>query len=310
MKPKKLYHLCFTSENEVFCRSVEDYKIMISRIAQSAVTNECNVWVYAVMSNHVHIIAQCSSPGAFIKTIRSSYTQSFNNKYKRDGKLGDPNFFRCELNGLQHKIDAITYVLQNPWHHRVVANPYAYPFSSIGFYYKQNEGTLSPSVPNLTLPKTRRFINRNLHLPNYIAFDDAGMVMPTCFLEVSLVENLFGTYAAYNYLIQRKNYIEWKNKQLEESSDEPIVDLYTMEPIMGKEEIRKIESTDNRWMKEHILSDIEICKMIDEYYVPKYKKTSYVELSFLERDQISSDLLKKYPYRVSKSQIIRCVSNY
>ncbi len=305
---KKLYHLCFTSKSEVCCRDAEDYKTMISRIAQSAVINNANVWAYAVMSNHVHIIAQSDCPQKFIKTIRNSYNQSFNRKYQRRGSLGDRGFFKTVLQGVQHTIDALTYVMQNPWHHKIVANPYDYPFSSMGLYFKNVGRQLSPMCVPLKQPSRRhRLVSRYLTLLKELYFDTDGMVAPISFVETNLVENIFGSYNAFQYLTHRKNYREWMNAQLAESSDTPIVNLSSIEPLLEKEDVMKIENSGNKWMKERDLTDIEVCRMIDGYYLPRLRKQSYVQLNNSECERIMKDIMAKHPYKVTKSQVLRCL---
>ncbi len=305
---KKLYHLCFTSKNEVCCRDARDYKMMISRIGQSSVRNDAQVWAYAVMSNHVHIIAQCNSPQKFVKTIRSSYNQSFNRRYLRSGSLGDSGVFKTELHGVQHTIDALTYVMQNPWHHKIVANPFDYPFSSMGLYFKNIGCQLSPVEKPVKFPtRRRRLLSRWITAPKGLTFDASGMVEPLSFVETNLVENMFGSYNAFQYLTHRKNYAEWKNAQLSEAVEEPIVNLWTMEPLLDSEDIHRIENGGNKWMRERTFTDIEVCGFIDGYYVPRLKKQSYVEVTAAEREKITKHLLEKYPYKVSRSQIQRCL---
>ncbi len=308
---KRLYHVCFTSKNEVCCRSVEDYRTMISRIGQSAVVNDAHVWAYAVMSNHVHIVVQSNGSdnvGSFVKTIRSSYNQSFNRKYLRNGKLGEEGFFRTLLQGRQHIIDALTYVMQNPWHHRIVENPFDYPFSSMCLYFKNGGYGLSPNIKYDKEPlKCKRLVSKYISLPKSLTYDRSGMIEPISFVETSFVESMFGSYNAFQYLTHRKNYSEWKNEQILEASEEPIVNLLSIEPFLNREDIKMIESNGNKWMKERTLTDIEICKLVDNHYVPKFKKNSYVELGIKERDYIMKDLLVRYPYNVSESQVRRCI---
>ncbi len=307
---KYLYHLCFTSKGEVCCRDTEDYKTMISRIGQAAVTNDANVWAYAVMSNHVHIVVQSDCPQKFIKTLRSSYNQSFNRKYFRDGKLGEEGFFQTELYGTQHIVDALTYVMQNPWHHKIVANPFDYPFSSMGLYFKNRVNVFSPDAGEMLKepPKCKRFISRYFSLRSKLSYDASGMVRPMSFIESNMVENLFGSYNAFQYLTHRKNYAEWKNAQLSESADVPVVSLQSMEPLLESDDIHKIESGGNKWMKERDLTDIEVCGLVDKYYVPKLKKHSYVDLNLDERERILKDIMVKHPYRVSTTQVLRCIT--
>ena len=78
---RRLYHICFTSHNEVLCRSYKDYCMMFNCIAQAVFKTGSSLLAHAIMSTHVHMIAVCADPSNLGMRIRTSYTQMFNHRY-------------------------------------------------------------------------------------------------------------------------------------------------------------------------------------------------------------------------------------
>ncbi len=305
---KRLMHLCLTSKHEVLCRCPRDYKMMISRIAQSAVYNDTGILAYAVMSNHVHIIVETEKEAAFIRTLRSSYAQSFNHIYKRNGKLGDKGFYRLELEGIQHQQDAITYVLQNPWHHKVTDNPFDYPYSSMNFYYRRNH--LEQPLHSADRDKNKRLLNRNVNINAPVEYGPSGMIVPESFIQLRMVENIFGTYTSFHMLTHRKNYKEWKDRQQQESQSAPTVNLQSVEPLLARDHIRAIEENPYRWRKGKNFTDDDLCHIIDGEILSKYKCETYTQLHPRDKKSIIGALLAKYPYKVTEEQLIRCLGGH
>ncbi len=305
---KRLIHLCFTSKQEVLCRNDHDYKMMISRIAQSAIYNDTHILAYAVMSNHVHLIVQTDQESAFIKTLRSSYTQSFNHIHERKGSLGESGFYSLELDGIQHQQDALTYVLQNPWHHQVTDNPFDYPYSSMNLYFRRNSLELPPMLTDIN--NNKRLLNRNVILKAPVKYSPSGMIIPDSFVQVRMVENIFGTYTAFHMLTHRKNYKEWKERQQQESKTSPLVNFHSVEPLLHHDQVKSIEENPYRWRRGSHISDIDLCNIIDGAILKKYGCNSYTQLHSQAKKAIVSDLLARYPYKITEEQIYRCLGGH
>ncbi len=305
---KRIMHLCFTSKHEVLCRNPRDYRMMISRIAQSSVYNDTGILAFAVMSNHVHLIVQTERESSFIKTLRSSYTQSFNNIYNRTGSLGDRLFYRIELDGIHHQQDALTYVLQNPWHHQVTDNPFDYPYGTMSLYFRRNKSEESQSYGHIH--KTQRLLNRNVNINAPVNYSPSGMVIPDSFVQTRMVENIFGTYTAFHMLTHRKNYQEWKEAQEQERHSSPIVNFHSVEPLLSREQIKSIEENPYRWRRESRITDIELCRLIDGPILKKYKCESYTQLLPTDKKAIAAYLLAQYPYKVTEEQVYRCIGGH
>ncbi len=303
---KQLIHLCLTSHEEVICRTEEDYWMMISRIAQAAIYNNTEVYAYSIMSNHIHLIIATENPGRFVSSIKKSYLQSFNYKYKRKGGFGEKGFYLVHLQGLEHALAALVYVLKNPWHHSVMENPYDYPFSSMNLYFRRNSQVHTFSSSEVA--KNARLLNRNVTLPDNLLYGEKGNIMPVSFVQVEMVEHLFKTYNAFEYLTHRKNYKDFTKTQMESTPDIKPVTLGSLEPLMNSEKIFTIESGNNYWNnRSDILSDMDLCKLIDTGYLVKYHKKSYTQLSQSEKLAIYNDIMRRYQYRVTVKQIKRCL---
>lgn len=93
--------------------------------AQAAINTDSLLIAFVIMSSHVHIAVITSNPGILVQRIRSSYTQQFNDRYFRKGRMGDKYYFKLAMEGRLHITAAFSYIMRNPVHHRVCANPFA-----------------------------------------------------------------------------------------------------------------------------------------------------------------------------------------
>lgn len=303
---KRIHHICFTSHHEVFCRNYQDYYMLFNCIAQGCIKHNDLLLAFAIMSNHVHIVSMNCNPVPFVKTIRSSYTQMFNSRYGRTGALGDKSFFNNELSGRHHIAAAISYVMRNPMHHEVCANPYSYPFTSINCYFRNTIEKQASNVAKTTkrrgLPKLVRGNNR---IPKEYPFYLSGQIIPDNIINSHIVEGYFGSYYSFHYNMHRKNFFEWYNEQSLDKNDLTPISLKTIEPHLSISEIKRIDSSNYGWLKEKRLSDTELCEIIDQKYVPMFHKDSYFHLSQKEREFIANELKKLY--KISPNQLSRCL---
>ena len=368
------YHLCYTSHDELLCRSRDDYERMISRIGYYSYRFDSRILAYCVMSNHVHLILMTDSLSKFVQYLRGSYTKSFNAKYCRNGRLGEKGYFSLELSGVRHLLAAISYVLRNPVHHRVAVNPFNYPFSSVCLYYKpravfsdmscnslkkfskadgrnsskdllqgdskgvrrevqkgnkadfvngvrqdtRRNNEQDPGNTNrrkvlvdeeqnriMRDVKRRRMVNRRYNFPENVVFKENGAMDPLSFVDTGFVEYYFGSYSTFNYHLMRNDYVRWEEEQMREEKNSDVVSLKNIEPFLSLEYINLFQNMAKRRYEENVLTDIEICQMIDEGYVKKFGKRSYVSLQRNECFFVIDDICRRY--KTSKEQVARCL---
>lgn len=307
---RRLYHICYTSHREVLCRSYKDYCMMFNCIAQAVFNTRSNLLADSVMSTHVHIICECDNPSDLVKRIRSSYTQMFNHRYCRKGALGEESFFSYRLEGRHHITTAISYVVRNPLHHEVCANPYAYPFSSVGQYFKNSMEKFAPNDAD-TDGKGRSksdIIRRKNVLPKDVGFwGQSGMISMDDVVDNVMVEGYFGSYRAFSYGLSRNDYDKWVKEQYEDEVTVNPVTIRTIEPFLSETQVASILKQNYHWLKEKRMTDIELCDVIDRTYIPRLGKSGYAQLTAGEGDLIRKQLLQVFQSRISTKQLYRCL---
>jgi putative transposase len=90
------------------------------------------IWVYTLMTNHIHTIVVPRSDNALSETFRdthSEYGRGFNQKYGFSGHLWQGRFFSCVL-GESHLWRAVRYVERNPVRAGMVKRAEDYRWSS------------------------------------------------------------------------------------------------------------------------------------------------------------------------------------
>ncbi len=306
----RLYHICYTSHQEVICRKHADYVRLFNCIAQATINTGSILVTYSIMSNHVHLAVVADDAGRLVQRIRSSYTQMFNDVYRRTGMLGDQGYYRLHLAGRLHVAAALSYILRNPVHHRVCANPYAYQYSPILLYFNY-PGTSLPDTGrqagrNVSCARSRKAIRRNNYVPDNIPFDRFGMMDVASVVSTDVLEGYFGSYRAFQYGLSRGDYDRWKEEQESDSEGAPPVTISSIEPYLSQEAAENMTLRNMSWFRDAGLSDMELCSLIDGQYLSDFNRRTYTELTDAEKMRIAGCILNEYA-RVSVQQLGRCL---
>lgn len=302
----RLYHLCFTSHQEVLCRNHSDYVRMFNCMAQAIINTDSQLITCNVMSNHLHMAVITENAGRLMQRLRSSYTQMFNEIYGRSGMLGDPRYFKLLLVGRIHISAALSYILRNPVHHNVCANPFAYPFSPIQVYFNNHRKPLQETDSGLRSARSKKTIRCKNVIPGNIGFDARGMIDMSTVINTDILEGYFGSYRAFQYGLTRNDYDRWQEEQEREQSDVEPVTLTSIEPHLPLETIGKMTDQNLSWVREHSVTDLELCTMIDGFYLSDFHKKSYTELTDSEKVKVARKIQEGI--RVSPQQLGRCLN--
>ena len=308
---KKIWHICFKSESEVFFRSPADHEFFFNGTASALVKTDSLLLAEAQMSNHCHQIVMSEDIRRLVQLERLSYVKYFNSKYSRTGPLGEKSFFALEIHGVSHLIAATVYTIRNPMHHGVTKTPFMYPYSSANCYFRKELG--KDFTPTRILTK-EQMVGR---LPRRAAYNDNwkmnenGILLKESVIESALVETNFVSPQAFLYLVSRKSGEEWEREQIERDANgrAPITLELIEGPVIGgsTEGLTRMKENEKAHFPPPRKTDLEICQIIDNYYVPKYKKASVYCLSSQEKSEIGNALYKLY--HVSVGQIRRCLAS-
>lgn len=300
-----MYHLCFTSHQEVLCRRHSDYVRLFNSMAQAAINTGSMLVTYNIMSNHLHLALITSDTGRFMQRLRSSYTQMFNDRYRRTGMLGDPHYFILELKGRHHVTAALSYILRNPSHHRLCANLFAYPYSPVLLYFNNHRSHIFNPDNDISDARSLRTIRRKNQIPGNVRFDVSGMLDMAAVTNTEILEGYFGSYKAFQYGLVRTDYDRWEKEQANDRFGAAPVTLASMEPHLPAQAVTDMMTQNMAWLKEASITDDELCSLIDGQYLSDFHKHSYTELTVDEKIKIAGHI-RECRY-VQLRQLGRCL---
>lgn len=306
-----MVHLCYTSHDEVMYRSPADMNIAFNSLCSALHKTESRCLAEAFLPTHHHGCYYTENPKELIRTSRSSYTKQFNIKYERTGPLGEKGYFLAVLEGTQHQVTAVTYVNRNAVHHGIAPTPFAYPFCSANAFFRKELG--KDYTPDILLS----FEQIKAALPRRATFDPSwkmgleGVFLRESVLETALVENLYVTPQAFNYMMSRKSAADWYKEQERDGNGLPPITLEGMEQLYldradsREQTIMEMLQNEKARFSPSRMTDLLLCEIIDQEYVPRYGKRSVYHLTIREKNAIANHLYKQY--HLSEKQIRRCL---
>jgi putative transposase len=110
----------------------EDRLHYINLLREHSESNHVLVWVYTLMTNHIHTIVVPQSETSLFKAFRNThaaYGQWFNKKYDVKGHLWHARYYSCVLDEA-HLWNAVRYVERNPVRAGMVHRAEDYRWSS------------------------------------------------------------------------------------------------------------------------------------------------------------------------------------
>jgi hypothetical protein len=292
-------------------RNADDMNYAFNSLCSALYKTDSICLAEAFISTHHHGCYLTSLPRELMHIHRTSYTKYFNNKYGRTGSLGEKGFFMQEIDGLRHQVSAITYVLKNPVHHGISATPFAYPYCSANAFFRKDLGKdFSPRL--LTSEQIRMSLPRRAEFDPSWKMGTEGVFLRESVLETAMVESLYSTPQAFNYMLSRKSGEDWVKEQDMDSVSCPPVTLENIESPLFTGGLCKEDSLFHMLQNERsrfnrsVMTDLRLCGIVDmELASGKAPRTVY-QLSNEEKICLANELQRRF--HCGKEQIRRCLA--
>ena len=136
-----VYHvMCRGVGRQDIFESKEDFNCFLSFLAELKHECQFQLYVYCLMSNHVHLLLRELNAGdisAFMQRLLDRYTWYFNHKYDRIGALLAGRFKSEPVENDVYFLTLVRYIHQNPLRAGLVQRLQDYSFSSYSAYMSE-----------------------------------------------------------------------------------------------------------------------------------------------------------------------------
>jgi REP element-mobilizing transposase RayT len=306
---KRLYHFCITCHDEVLFRDDEDIRNITNILALECFACQVELWADAVMSTHLHGIAFAEEERMIqcCRRLKMRITKYHRNRHLGSGPLFDAGFFLLPLDGNNHILAAISYVLRNGLHHGQSATPFSYQHCSANHLFRRDLGKEPLVAAISSRAEIARYLPRRSEFPDYFAMDHTGMLLRSSFENLAMVEHYFRTPRCFDYYMSRLSGEEWQREQQQDPVADKPVTLSLLEPVSEHEPLARMLASEKGYnYSASRLSDQDLCRMIDTEYVPSHKRVSVYQLTREQRARIGDDLVRGL--HISPVQARRCLA--
>ena len=305
---KNAYHICLSAGSEVCCRDEEDYLYYFNSLALAIAHTESSLMADSVMSNHIHECVRTARLVELIKRQRYTYTRYFNAKYLRRGSLFMRHPFVIVLDGLYHKLAALSYTLRNAVHHGITSTPFEYRHSSARTLFRAALGRedVTEFLPDSLQYK---FLPDHVDCPDGYKMSPSGLILRENVIDVSDVEHLFATPRAFLYYMNRLSGEEWLREQEKDKQSGALITLELIEQGVTHQSMAQMLSFEHGRADYRNPDDRTVCEMIDRELLVDIGKESIYLLSRSEKVELANRLCRDFG--LSKAQVARCLAmNY
>lgn len=306
---KELYHLSISCHSETLFRNPEDIRSITNILALVSFSVGVEVWVDALMATHLHLIvfgeeAQVLELGWRLKQRITKYHRC---RYRGAGPLFDPPVFLLRLDGQNHILAAVSYVLRNGMHHAQSATPFGYAACSVNDLFRKELGK-EAVIPRFTSRSDiASFLPRFSKFPDRFAMDRNGMILRASFEELKRVEIYYKTPRAFLYHMNRLSSDDWEREQAEDGTGGAPVTLRSIEPKADDRSLATWLSNEKGYQfRPDRKTDMDVCEIIDRDLMSRFPGKTVYQLDDRQKTDIGNIL--RYDCRLPVSQIKRCLA--
>ena len=181
-------------EKELLFRDEEDYIYGMNTIALMLLQFPgVVVYAFTLMSNHIHLLLGGGKKDceAFYDAVMHRLSLWLKRKYGLSGIVpyGEKNRTTVTVNGLDHFITEVLYLLRNPLKAKI-CYPGDYQWSSVGMYFSARDRMTGRRASTYTARELRKILKTNIRIPGNWEITESGMIIPR-FVAWKAVEKAF-----------------------------------------------------------------------------------------------------------------------
>ena len=192
-------------KNDIF-KNREDFIQGMNDIAIIVLGFDVVILAFCLMSNHFH----------FVLYGTQSECARFAEEYKRRCSIrmrygaGDVHAMKdvdvqlFHIGSAEYLENVIAYVLRNPIAAGICMMPYHYQWSSMSLYYAGGKQYHGRCLNEMSERKRFRTIKSRVSVPDHYVVDESGMILPSCYVDITSVEKIFRHPARLMAAVARK----------------------------------------------------------------------------------------------------------
>jgi len=305
---KQLYHLSLSCHGEALFRDEEDIRCITNILALTAFACQIEIWADALMGTHLHLIVFGSEDQviAFARRLKQRITKYHRGRHRGRGPLFDPPVFLLRLEGPNHILAAISYVLRNGMHHGQSATPFGYGPCSVNELFREDLGKPGVRKRITSRSEIASWLPRFSEFPDRFAMDDRGMILRDSFEELTRVELYYKTPRSFLYQMNRLSTDDWVAEQKRDDTPDPPVVLASVEPGADERSLTEWLSHEKGYnFRKDRKTDLEVCQVIDRNLASRYPGRTVYQLGADDKRRIAGFL--HYDLHLPQAQIRRCL---
>ncbi len=306
---KQLYHLSISCHAETLFRDREDVRSITNILALVAFSVGVEIWVDALMGTHLHLIVFGEEDKVLLlgRRLKQRITKYHRCRHRGAGPLFDPPIFLLRLEGPNHILAAISYVLRNGLHHAQSATPFGYQFCSANDLFRAELGKPEAVPCHTSRVDVARVLPRFSEFPDRFFLDADGMIMRPSFEELRRVELFYKTPRSFLYQMNRLSSEEWEREQAEDGTGDEPVTLRNIEPDCDERSMSAWLSNERGLQfRPNRKTDMEVCMLIDRDLMSRYPGKTVYQLDDKQKLYLGNILQREYHLPVA--QIRRCLA--
>ena len=285
-------------------RDEEDHNMMLNLMALRAFASNTEILVDAEMSTHVHQNVFTSTPLAFAAALRMSHTKYFNHKYDRKGRFGEKYTYMLKVEGFNHQMVLLNYILRNGLHHGAAATALGYKYCTARELFAEDIGLSLETATSLTRQEIASYLPRHSEFPDHYQMNAEGVFLRSSFMEIRRAEQYYASPRNYLYQMNRLTDESWSRDQELDRTGAPIT-LEMVENADEKTIAQMLKNESGRQFNRSRMQDMDVCHLIDHDLLPRYGATSVYHLTDTQKQCLAQQL--QYEFHLPDAQIKRCL---